>query len=301
MMFIFWLIIFLMILLALVFVIKPLIKQMKLNVLSEKDLDLTLRRERLYQLNQDFEQRNMNEADYKENKLEIERGLLAVGDNDIKIDLKVKDQGPSYRLAILLAVLLPLAAIMLYFHWGASNKVVQAFEIQKRTQEIKIQIARMGSPDKIIQELKMRVEANPKDARGWYLLGRLYFSAGQFQPAINAYKTANQLKPNTAEIMTSYAESEFFLHNRKLTTQAHELLNKVLKQNPNYINALDLLAVNAYFNKNYQLAINYWQRIILLLPSDSKDEKQLQKMIAGAARDKERARNNLNSWRPDWV
>ena len=148
--------------------------------------------------------------------------------------------------------------------------MAKTFAIQQQTQAVKAEIATAGSATQIIEQLKAKVDANPEDPRGWYLLGRLYFSNGEFQQAIASYQKANKLKPKTPEVMTSMAESEFFLNNRKLPENAMKMLQEVLKQNPNYISALNLLGVNAFTNKEYQLAINYWQKIIPLLPPEIK-------------------------------
>lgn len=272
-MILFWAIVPLMLVVGLAFILIPLWR--KPNQQAVNNLRSVLAQEKLSQLKQDYERGDIAEQEFKRLSADIRAtpADVRVGASNIKL---------NRWLGLLSVAVFIAAVILLYQHWGALPKVEQTAYIMQRTEQVKAQINKMGSPKQIIAQMKVKVEENASDPKGWYLLGRLYFSAGQFQAAINAYQKANQLKANNPDIMTALAEAEFFQNNRELSDHAKELLNAVLKEYPNYLNALNLLAVNAYGHQEYQQAVNYWQRIIPLLSPDSNEEKQLQTLITKA-------------------
>ena len=53
-----------------------------------------------------------------------------------------------------------------------------------------------------INELKERVQKDPKDFEAWARLGNIYQDAGMFQPAIQFYEKASALKPEEANVLT---------------------------------------------------------------------------------------------------
>lgn len=53
-----------------------------------------------------------------------------------------------------------------------------------------------------INELKERVQKDPKDFEAWTRLGNLYQDAGMMQPAISFYEKASALKPDDANVLT---------------------------------------------------------------------------------------------------
>lgn len=53
-----------------------------------------------------------------------------------------------------------------------------------------------------INELKERVQKDPKDFEAWARLGNIYQDAGMMQPAISFYEKASALKPDDANVLT---------------------------------------------------------------------------------------------------
>jgi len=53
-----------------------------------------------------------------------------------------------------------------------------------------------------INALKERLASNPKDADSWTRLGNIYHDAGMFEPAIEFYRRATELRPNDGAVLT---------------------------------------------------------------------------------------------------
>lgn len=179
-----------------------------------------------------------------------------------------------------LSVLFIIAAIGLYLHWGSSQQLSAYYQSQKQAQLVQQEIKKIGSPQQVIAKLEERLQQQP-DAKGWYLLGRLYFSQGQLKEAISAYDNAKQLQPSDPKILLAYTEA-LFLRDNALSQQAKQMLEHVLVKQPDNPEALNILAIAAYQQGDYQQAINVWEQLLVRFPANTEDGKKLLEAIAKA-------------------
>lgn len=181
---------------------------------------------------------------------------------------------------VLLAV--PLISIPLYLHWGDSKDLSTWVVAQQHQQDIKKFMTQFKNPQQVIDRLKLRLAQQPDSAQGWYLLGRIYFTSGKIELATDAFSKANRLKPNDSTIMLQYAQAMYFNNKQSLNKEATQLLNQVLAKQKNNPMAINLLAVNAYQHKQYQQAVNYWEKLLPLFPPQSKNAEVVLTAIAKA-------------------
>ena len=179
-------------------------------------------------------------------------------------------------------VLFPMMACIFYLHWGASQKLIHYWALQRQAEKVKQDLAQYKDPQQVIAQLQAHLKDSPDSARGWYLLGRIYLTMQQYAKATLALEKAWHLNPNDRTIATTYAQALFFDHHRKLSSKAVALLQNVIKRFPNDIDAINLLAVNAYNVGDYQTAVNYWEKLLPLFPPASEDSQALLTMIARA-------------------
>ncbi len=78
-----------------------------------------------------------------------------------------------------------------------------------------------------------------------------------------------------------YAEA-IYLEKQQITPLAQDLLNQILIQQPRHPTALNLLAIGAFQQGDYQQAIDYWQKLLQQQPADSKAAEVLQASIQEA-------------------
>lgn len=190
----------------------------------------------------------------------------------------------NVKLFIFLIVFLPIAALTGYLMQASHQLVTEKLLADQREGEVKAELAKLGNNENIIKALKQRLQENPDSAEGWYLLGRMYLLTKEYKNAAMAFDKANHLNPNQMEIMLSYAEASFFDHHQTLDAKAEQCVNAVLKIEPSNVNAINLLAINAYQHKKYQQAIDYWRQLLVKFPSNSEDAKILMAMIDEAHR-----------------
>lgn len=179
-------------------------------------------------------------------------------------------------------LLLLFLAVLAYMHWGALSDWRRYLQHQKQQQRVTQLLKSIKNPQQLIDQLKKRLEKTPQSAKGWYLLGRLYASTGQWDLALAAYSTAYRLKPLDEQIVVNLAQSRWQLHQQQFDTTIRQLFHGVLERNPFQPDALAMLAMDAYQQHHPQEAIQYWQRLLKLLPPDSQEAAMIRQAIAKA-------------------
>ncbi len=163
--------------------------------------------------------------------------------------------------------------------WRECRTYAQQLHEQEKAKAL---LATIKSPETVIRRMQSHLAEHPQSTKGWYLLGRLYASQHRWLEAKLAFSKAYQLKPNDEQISINFAQSLLALGQEKDAIQARTVLQHVLNEKPGQPDALLLLAMDAYAQKSYQQAIDYWQRLLLLLPPDSEEAAAIRRAIAEA-------------------
>lgn len=179
---------------------------------------------------------------------------------------------------VLFAGLLPA----LYMKLGG-HTLLQAHE-QKVANALRAQqyMAGLKGPEELIERLKERVESEPENAEGWYLLGRLYASQGQWLEAKDAFLHALNRAPQSEKIIVNYVQSIWQLQNERLDDGNRHMLEAVLARNTKQPDALLLLAADAYRNHQFSKAVLFWRQLLEQLPPDSKEAQTIRQAIEEA-------------------
>ena len=275
-MIIFWLIITLLSLIAVGFLLFPLLRRSNMKFNQASDLNVTLCKEQLQALQQQLATGQIDQRQYEQLKLEQEAALLA----DMSTERTKRFYGNGILPSAVLAVVMIFAAFSLYLKLGASQAL--ALSLQQNNQAAAPNFTHAKSPQAMITEFKRKVEADPNDAKAWMWLGRLYVVTNDMPQAVFALKQANTIKPNDPDILSQYVQVLFRQEQHKLTSTTKNLLARLLTISPNNPDALIIMAADAYFQGKYQVAINYWERILQQLPEGSDDAKMMLSMIIKA-------------------
>jgi len=196
--------------------------------------------------------------------------------------LQQKISKSSIVTLLVIAIILPAIAFPTYMHFGASKNLFHYWALKQEAVKVKKALAKIKNPQQIISMLKLHLQKHPDSAKGWYLLGRLYLGMHHYKQAYAAMAKAYRLQALNIEYAVAFAQADFFYHHQHLSDHSKQLLHAVIKRQPQNIAALNLIAVNAYMEHNYQRAIGYWEKMIPLLQSGSQDSQALLSMIARA-------------------
>jgi cytochrome c-type biogenesis protein CcmH len=192
---------------------------------------------------------------------------------------------PLRRHLISSLILVPIIFVMAfigYYSWGSFGKWQGYLQYQEKQERAQAMLKSIKTPKELIDKLRARLKNFPKSAKGWYLLGRLYSSQNEQQNAVNAFAKAYALNPRNEQYAVNYAHSLWQLHHRQFSKQVREILNNLLKNNPNQPDALAMLAMDAYARQAYEEAMNYWQRLLQIVPPQSEEARTIRKALVKA-------------------
>jgi cytochrome c-type biogenesis protein CcmH len=284
-MLILWLISALMVVLALWFVLPPLLQQTENRRRDElRAANVLVYQDQYQELETDLRNGLISEEQYQQDKDELERRLL----EDVRAskDTHASQSASSLaskRLAYGLGAFIPLAALALYVTVGnpkaltgqatsATGAPLASQQSEMTQQQIEANVGKLAQ----------RLEQNPNDAQGWIMLGRSYASMNRFSDAASAYEQATKLRGNDATVWADYGEALAMASGQRMAGKPLEAVNRALQLDPKNEEALVLAGSAAFQAGDYQKAIDYWQRLLPLLPADSEMAKSVSNQIAKA-------------------
>ena len=183
-------------------------------------------------------------------------------------------------LCIGLVLIIIISAGLGYGLWGGFVPWQKYMQQQKSKKLAQKMLQSIKSPQQLIDKLKVKLDDSPTSAKGWYLLGRLYMSDNQLAQAVTAFSKACRFEPDNEKYIVNYAQSLWENNNRQFNAEIRQILSHLLDKNPGQADALAMLAMDAYEQKNYHQAIAYWRRLLKILPADDKDAETIRRAIA---------------------
>ncbi len=270
----FWLATVVMILLALAFVVAPLIfhRSGRRATLDVRNQNLLAYRSRLAELNRELENGALDQESYDQLHDELAGSMLEdVPDAEkgiLESPRQVKEGRTSLFVVLTSLVIIPVAAIYLYGHWGAMDKVEQFQTMQAMADTDQ---DRRGQMLGLAQQLREKLEARPDNSEGWAMLGRTYMSLEEYKEAAWAFEQlANSIDESDERKAVAWglsAQALFFLSEGKLEGEVNRAIEKARALNPDEVNALGLLGIAAFSREDYKAALGHWERITEVAPN----------------------------------
>lgn len=265
-MILFWTIALTMIAIAIAFISPALLRRQGSEKQAERhDQNIEIAREHLTDLDAELANGTLSQALYAESKREVEETLL--------LDLEKEDKsaqtvatGISGRSAfIALLILIPVGTVTLYQQLGASNW------LEKPQASASSPAGVTPSLHEIVATLRKRLDENPENAEGWYLLGRTLMSMKEFAAAAQAYEKTHQLSGDVPAIMLALADATAMAQGGSTDGKPAKLVFDAIAIDPENITGLWMAAVITEAQGQYEKALNLGLRLHPLL-ADMPDE-----------------------------
>ena len=265
--------------LAAAFIVVPLWRKPRDSAVAidRKAANLGIFRDQLAELEREKAEGSLAEADFEQARSELQRRLLEeVEPSDS--ETAAASATPARKLAIILAILLPLLGLLGYGVLG-NPRALDAEQRVARPQMTQDQIEGM------VAKLAQRMEANPDDPKGWIMLGRSYKSMGRYEDAVKAYARAEKEIEKDPDLLASYAEAIAMANGKGLTGKPAQLVEKALKLDPQHGHSLFLAGAAAMERGDRKAGIAYWEALLPQVEPDSDIDRMLrsgiEKMKAG--------------------
>jgi len=238
---------------------------------SRQLLNTAIYRDQLAELERDRADGSLAESDFEQASVELQRRLLE--------DASVADALPAVphsakRTALTVALLLPLAAALMYV-WLGNPAAMQPGEPKHQLGEAQM--------NELVAKLDARLQKNPDDPQGWAMLGRSYKALGRFDEAEKAFLRAGDVMNQDAVLLAEYADLLAVRANGNLEGRPLQLVQQALKIDPENFMALALAGTAAYNREDFPEATRHWGRLLKMLPADSEDAKSLTTTLADIA------------------
>jgi cytochrome c-type biogenesis protein CcmH len=257
-------------LLAVLFVVLPLLRGQRLS-LPHDAANVAVYRDELAELEADREAGTLSQADYEAARRELERRLL----QDITGEGKPAAPFPRWP-AVFLALFLPLAAASLYWRLG-EPAAITAPRLTGLTPTQQVQA--------LLPALEKHLKEAPEDATGWRMLAKAYMALERYPEAAAAMERAAKLLPQDAQVLADQADALAMAQGQRLAGRPQALLARALELDPDNGKALYLAGYAALEAGDRETAARHWKRLLARLPADSEDaatvRQQLEEIGAG--------------------
>ncbi|WP_166364172.1 c-type cytochrome biogenesis protein CcmI [Pseudomonas akapageensis] len=266
----FWLAAGLLLLVALSFLLIPVLRGRRAQQEEDRTaLNVALYQERVAELQAEQDEGVLSSAQMDSGRAEAARELLA--DTEGAEPLRVSRLGKP--LPIFAAVLVPVLGLGLYLHFGASDKVELTREFSRAP----------TSMEDMTQRLERAVAAQPDSPEGLYFLGRTYMTQDRPADAAKMFERTLALAGRQPELLGQLAQARYFASGKQWSPELQALTDEALKADPKEVTSLGLLGIAAFEGERYQQAIDYWQRLLELLPADDASRSALEGGIKRAS------------------
>jgi cytochrome c-type biogenesis protein CcmH len=260
-------------LLALAWLVRPLLRSSYLAGVSSQRLNASIYRDQLEALDRDLARGSITAADCEATRDELQLRLLDDTEEPAPV---VQSSATSIwttrRTAAVIALLLPLGSAGMYW-WLGSPAAIDPVAAQKVNDD---KVAQM------VDTLAAKLNANPDNPKGWAMLARSYKVMGRFKDAEQAFLKAGDLVNTEPDLLVDYADLLAVGANNNIEGKPLELVNKALALNPLHPMGLMMSGVAAYRRSDFKAAVAQWEKLLTVLEPDSPDAKQVEADIADA-------------------
>ena len=127
--------------------------------------------------------------------------------------------------------------------------------------------------------LRADLQENPNNAQGWFMLGQVGMAKDDGQLAYESYGKAAQLEPKNMQYKSTYAQLLMLSQDKADKEKGKALLTELLREDHTNLDALSMLAFDAFGEEDYKMAAMTWGMMLKLIPEDNPRRKTIEKSI----------------------
>ena len=230
--------------------------------------NLAILRDQLAELEADRGRGTISASQFEGARTDLERRALEEAAPESTT--KAPASTASRTVALVLAIVIPLTATAIYRAIGEP----EGLRPERLAAEQQVAPAEV---EKMVAGLAARLEKNPDDPRGWMMLARSYYVLQRMPEAASAYARAAEKIADDADLYADYADALAMSQGRRIEGKPLELVRRSLAIDPSQPKALAMAGTEAFNRKDFAGALEYWGKLLPLLPPDS----EMAKSVAG--------------------
>lgn len=220
------------------------------------NLNIEVFKQRLAELDNDFQEQTIDQATYATQKLALERQLLEISDSQ-----ETSTFSPNWKSRLIMLVWLPVLMAMAYMMIGDRTPVYKLWQAQDSVGQVADDLltGKIESPPEwatkdstgLVSALQTNVYRHADDPIRWFRLAEVFTALQSPESAMEALSRAYRLNPDDAQVAITYAQTSFFGQNGNLDNMARDVLAHLLAQEPHHQGAQMLMAMGEMRAGNY--------------------------------------------------
>ncbi|MDO6764776.1 c-type cytochrome biogenesis protein CcmI [Agarivorans sp. 1_MG-2023] len=277
---VFWLAATVLTIVALAIIVLPLWKQRQSKSVTQTELNKTLYKDRLVEIEQENQQGLAEDSDVLVS--ELQHNLL----DDIPEETAKEQSHVSAWVAIPGVVFIIALSIGMYASLGGSKQVQDWQDIVQQMPELSNKVL-LGEGGEVTEQdlsnfalgLRTKLHNDPSDTRGWFLLAKVGQALNRLDIMMDAAEQAYMRDSNSANIVAVYVQSLFYSGEPNQAARAERILVLALQKDSSQLELWSLYAFMALEQQQFQLAIDRWQTMQGLVDVDSERYQMLGQSI----------------------
>ncbi len=273
----------LLILAAILFIAVPVWRSQYLGKVGQAELRRQKNIEVFEQSKQELEdnyRQGLFEADeFARLTTELERNFLRDMEEGKTGALKLQARYTK-ALPLLLMLGIPIASILLYRNIGFEHELELPVLIENLN-NAQSREQQMRSLNGIAEVLEGSFQRRG-DPQSGFSLGTLYLGLEQFESAERIFRQLATRVENgdRATVLGQLAQAQYLGAGSNITPALEATMREALAINANQPSIMSILAIEAFFDEDYQGAVDYWRRQLSQLPPGSAEVAALNQRIS---------------------
>ncbi|QEP43470.1 c-type cytochrome biogenesis protein CcmI [Ectothiorhodospiraceae bacterium BW-2] len=218
--------------------------------------NIAIARERLAELEAMQQQNQLSDEEVAQIRAEIEQVLASEIATPVANNIAQSGAGRGRRSAIALAIFVPLFTVLLYLQLGSPSHLTPAEERQAQ------QLAAAGevpaSMEELVVQLEKRLQQEPDNIDGWFMLGRSYAALNNYPKAVEAYERVYAEVKDNPMVLLALADGLAMLQNGSMQGRPQQLIQQALDIEPQNAIALWLAGHAATETGESEQALQFW-------------------------------------------
>ena len=238
--------------------------------------NISIAREKKSLLEKQLSEGEMSQDEFDEAFLDLQTSLAL----DLeKTETSVFPKGGKW-VTIVVLVTLPLACLSLYFQLGEYRVVKDPGLAKIPVQQLSGQAHADMSAEEMTEVIEQRLRDNPEDAQGWFMLGRTLMAQQKFDQAVTAYRRTYDLVGEEPGVIIPLADALAMQSGGKMEGEPEALVLRALEISPQHPTGLWLAGLAAEQRDAFQLAYDYWSRLLPMIQDDPQSEQEVRRLIS---------------------
>ncbi len=252
------------------------------EALNRDQQNIQIAREKKAQLEEQLAQQQMTEDEYRAALADLETSLAL----DLERHQTLQSNQDAGRWVIwVFAAMVPVLSVYMYWQLGEYRVIEnpQLAQAQPRQTVGHGDGGEAPSIEEMIAKVVERLQQQPDDKAGWFILGRTYMTLQRYDEAVTAFQRSyeiNQQEPTREpSIMLALADALAMTRDGDMTGEPDQLVKQALQLVPRDPTALWLAGLAAEQAGRNREAYDYWTALLPLLNDDVQSQNEVRTLL----------------------